>query len=123
MERGKFRDGDDFTKRESLEENCGTSVEETRPNSRGALSTEIPGRLAPLENRLAAVRVGHPRGRSAIKPSRSDREIFARDRGHSRTFGVFQFPSARDPNHRLRTVKKGIISDWKVINAFRREER
>lgn len=84
MERGKFRDGNDF-KRESLEENCGTSVEETRPNSRGALSTEIPGRLAPLENRLAAVRVGHPRGRSAIKPSRSDREIFARDRGHSRT--------------------------------------
>lgn len=32
------------------------SIEETRPNSRGALSTEIPGRLAPLENRLAAVR-------------------------------------------------------------------
>lgn len=34
----------------------GLSIEETRPNSRGALSTEIPGRLAPLENRLAAVR-------------------------------------------------------------------
>lgn len=26
-------------------------------NASGALSTEIPGRLAPLENRLAAVRV------------------------------------------------------------------
>lgn len=44
--------------------------------ARGALSTEIPGRLAPLENRLAAVRCvrsfGHPRSRStAIKPCRS----------------------------------------------------
>lgn len=98
------RNGGDF-KALDFARRIGKSIEYrriSRRNSRGALSTEIPGRLAPLENRLAAVRVVRSAILEAGRAERNKTESISSrfsslsrgTRGHSRRihrcFPVFE---------------------------------